>query len=78
MGGGACYISKVVALYLVVCLASSRPSADIHTARTWHMLVADDCQLEAEDPEYRPALVVLFVLCAVCRVSLSWNRSRGL
>ena len=34
-------------------------------AHTWHMLVADDFHLEAGGAEYRPALVVFFVLCTV-------------
>ena len=46
-------------------------------AHTWHMLVADDFHLEAGGKEYRPALVVFFVLCAVAGVPLSWNKTAG-
>ena len=41
------------------------------------MLVADDFHLEAGGAEYRPALVVFFVLCAVAGVPLSWNKTAG-
>ena len=46
-------------------------------ARTWHLLVADDYHLEAGGPEYRPALLVFFVLCSVTGVPLSWHKTAG-
>ena len=48
-----------------------------HSARTWHMLVADDFHLEAGGAEYRSELIVFFVLCAVSGVPLSWNKTAG-
>ena len=39
---------------------------------TWHMLVADDFMLVCGGPEYRMGLVVFFVLCLTCGISLSW------
>ena len=44
-------------------------------ANTWHLLVADDFHLDASGPEYRTALISFFVLCASCRVPLSWNKN---
>ena len=41
------------------------------------MLVADDYHLEAGGAEYRSALIVFFVLCAVSGVPLSWNKTAG-
>ena len=47
------------------------------TAHTWHLLVADDFQLDASGPEYRAALLCFFVLCDTCRVPLSWSKTAG-
>ena len=46
-------------------------------ATTWHLLVADDYHLEAGGAEYRSALLVFFVLCAVVGVPLSWSKTAG-
>ena len=43
----------------------------------WHLLVADDFHLEAGGPQYRPALLVFFVLCVVTGFPLSWNKTAG-
>ena len=48
-----------------------------HDAHTWHLLMADDFQLNAGGVAYRAALVVFFVLCAVAGVSLSWHKTAG-
>ena len=46
-------------------------------ANTWHLLVADDFQLDASGPEYRAAPLYFFVLCETCRVPLSWSKTAG-
>ena len=47
------------------------------SAHTWHMVVADDCHLEAGGEHYRFALFAFFLLCSTCGVSLSWNKTAG-
>ena len=47
------------------------------SANTWHLLVADDFHLDASGKDYRTALICFFVLCASCRVPLSWNKTAG-
>ena len=44
---------------------------------TWHMVVADDYQLESGGQEYRTALVAFFVLCSVVGVPLFWAKTAG-
>ena len=39
--------------------------------------MADDYHLEAGGAEYRPILIVFFVLCAVSGAPLSWNKTAG-
>ena len=85
--GGAVYVNKVGTFG--VASASywwSRVSTAVgrlsqycagHAARTWHMLVADDYHIEAGGPEYRSALIVFFVLCAVSGVPLAWHKTAG-
>ena len=46
-------------------------------ADTWHLLVADDYHLESGGPEYRPALLVFFVVCVVTGIPLSWPKTAG-
>ena len=41
------------------------------------MLVADDCRLEASGAGYREALITFLLVCATCRVPLSWNKTAG-
>ena len=36
------------------------------SAHTWHMVVADDCHLEAGGEHYRFALFAFFLLCSTC------------
>ena len=48
-----------------------------HTAHTWHLLVADDFQLEAGGAGYREALMIFFVLCHTAGVPLSWSKTTG-
>ena len=38
------------------------------TARTWHLVVADDYHQEAGGPQYRASIMVCFVLCSVLGV----------
>ena len=40
-------------------------------AQTWHLLVADDYQLDASNPSYREAIIGFFVLCSLLGVPLS-------
>ena len=47
------------------------------SARTWHLLVADDYHLEAGGPQYRASIMVFFVLCSVLGVPLSWRKTAG-
>ena len=54
-----------------------------HDAHTWHLLMADDFQLNAGGVAYRAALVVFFVLCAVAGVppilaQNCWRRHSGM
>ena len=44
---------------------------------TWHMVVADDYQLESGGQEYRTGFVAFFVLCSVVGVPLSWAKTAG-
>ena len=46
-------------------------------ATSWLMLPADDCHLEVGDAHFRPALLVLFLLCSVVGCPLSWTKSSG-
>ena len=46
------------------------------SALIWHMLMADDYHLEAGGQSYRCALMVFFVLCAVCGVPILAQDSR--
>ena len=46
-------------------------------ATTWHVLTADDYHLEAGGVNYRVALILFFLLCATCRVPLSWHKTAG-
>ena len=48
-----------------------------HTARTWHLLVADDFHLEAGGSGFRVALFLFFLLCSVSGVPLSWRKTSG-
>ena len=48
-----------------------------NAASTWHMLVADDFRTEASGAGYREALIKFFLVCATCRVPLSWNKTVG-
>ena len=41
------------------------------------MLVADDYLLESGGPGYRSELLLIFVLCAVVGVPLSWHKTCG-
>ena len=45
------------------------------TAHTWHMLVADDCHLEAGGSGDGAAMIVFPILGTVCGVPLSWGFS---
>ena len=47
----------------------------LHTCGT--CLVADNFQPEASGPSYRASLMVFFLLCTVCGVPLSWNKTAG-
>ena len=47
------------------------------SANTWHLLVGDDFHLDASGREYRTALLCFFVLCDICRIPLTWNKTAG-
>ena len=47
------------------------------SADTWHMVVADDYQLDAGGAQYRLALLTFFVLCSTVGVPLSWHKTSG-
>ena len=55
----------------------SRSTVTGRQADTWHLLVADDYHLESSGPEYRPALLVFFVVCVVTGIPLSWPKTAG-
>ena len=48
-----------------------------HSAHTWHLLVADDYQLDSSGPAYREAIISFFVVCSLVGVPLSWSKTAG-
>ena len=73
-GGIVC---GVCLLQLVSCGVCTRSSIIVlgHSTRCWHVLVTDVFEIEAVGPTCRPALVIFFVVCAVCGVPLSRNKA---
>ena len=47
------------------------------SARTWHLLVADDYHLDAGGPRYRESIIVFFGLCSVLGVPVSSRKTSG-
>ena len=65
-------------LFITWCVVHRTPcSKSGNSASTWHMLVADDFHVDASGAGDREALITFFLVCATCKVPLSWNQTAG-